>query len=161
MEADGAPGRDDLVALEEIRRLKARYCHLMDRKDWDAFGALFVEDASLTNLMPAVAAPDGSEHRPRRTTHGREAIVASVRDHLAGVLPSHHADTPDIQRTGPTTATGTWSALFLQGPGSIWGYGFYEEEYVLGPTGWRFADVVVDVRCLFGTPSSAVSATTD
>ena len=39
--------RDDLEALEAIRRLKARYFRYVDTKQWDRFGELFCEDAEL------------------------------------------------------------------------------------------------------------------
>ncbi len=36
-----------LLAIEEIKALKARYFRCMDTKDWDGFAALFTIDASL------------------------------------------------------------------------------------------------------------------
>ena len=37
----------DLVEIEEIRQLKARYFHLMDQKRWDEWEQVFCEDAHI------------------------------------------------------------------------------------------------------------------
>lgn len=39
---------DQLVAIEEIKALKARYFRCVDTKDWDGFGAVFATDAVST-----------------------------------------------------------------------------------------------------------------
>jgi hypothetical protein len=36
-----------LTALEEIRRTKARYCRLIDQKQWDSFRELFTPQIHL------------------------------------------------------------------------------------------------------------------
>ena len=36
-----------LVAQEEIRRLKARYCRFLDTKQWEKWGDLFTPDATV------------------------------------------------------------------------------------------------------------------
>lgn len=36
---------EELLAIEEIRKLKARYFRALDAKDWDAFAGVFAPDA--------------------------------------------------------------------------------------------------------------------
>jgi 3-phenylpropionate/cinnamic acid dioxygenase small subunit len=52
----------ELIAREQIRDVKARYCRLLDTKDWDGFAALFTEDAILDVSDDTGAAP----HRDHR-----------------------------------------------------------------------------------------------
>jgi hypothetical protein len=34
-----------LLTIEDIKAVKARYCRLLDTKDWVGFAALFIDDA--------------------------------------------------------------------------------------------------------------------
>ena len=36
---------EQLLDIEAIRAVKARYCRMLDTKDWDGFAGLFTEDA--------------------------------------------------------------------------------------------------------------------
>jgi uncharacterized protein (TIGR02246 family) len=122
-----------LVDLEEIKRLKARYFRALDRKEWDAFGAVFARDAVLevpeANLV----------HR------GRDAIVASVSAAVADTRTVHHGHMPEIEITGPDTARGIWAMFdYVEWPPSesgdrrgLQGYGHYLEEYVREDGEWR------------------------
>jgi hypothetical protein len=124
-----------LLDIEEIKQLKARYFRMLDRKDWDGFGLVFTRDAVLE--VPEVD----------MIVHGRDAIVASVREALTGARTVHHGHMPEISLTGNDIATGTW-AMFdyveWPGPGSgepvgLQGYGHYVEEYVREDGHWRIA----------------------
>jgi uncharacterized protein (TIGR02246 family) len=118
---------DELIALEEIRRLKARYCHSIDTKDWEAFAALFTEDAELHT----VGVPDAQPLR------GRDQIVRTVQSMLADKVSAHCAHTPVLDLTSPTTAVGTWGAIFTS-QGEPIQFGVYDEEYTRGDDGqWR------------------------
>jgi uncharacterized protein (TIGR02246 family) len=120
-----------LADLEEIKQLKARYFRLMDTKQWDAWGDVFSEDCSMDSGPPG--AP---------TVHGRREIVAYVRGHIEHVVTTHHGHMPEIQLTGPDTASGIW-AMFdqLRGPGfEVDGWGHYHETYRRCADGrWRIA----------------------
>ena len=78
---------------------------------------------------------------------GRDAIVASVSGALEGTRTVHHGHMPEIEITGPDTATGTWAmADYVEWPSGaagervgIQGYGHYVEEYVRHDGEWRIA----------------------
>lgn len=124
-----------LVAIEEIKRLKARYFRTLDRKDWDGFGRVFTQDAVLD-----VPEADMVEH-------GRDAIVAAVSKALRHTRSVHHGHMPEIEVTGPGTARGTWAMFdFVEWTrpesderAGLVGYGHYVEEYVREGGEWRIA----------------------
>lgn len=115
----------DLVALEEIRRLKYRYLRCVDLKLWDEFGAVFVEGAVAEYDTPVL----GETLR----LEGREAIVGYMRENLgAGKISAHTAGCPEIEVDGDR-ATGVWSLddtiIIPEHRVLIRGAAFYYDEY--------------------------------
>lgn len=117
-----------LLDIEAIKQLKARYFRCMDTKDWDGFRAVFTDDAVLE-----------AEGRVRE---GGDNIAGFIAKLLADVVTVHHGHMPEITITGPDTASGVWAMFdYLQFPGEdqkgFRGYGHYTEEYVRQEDGWR------------------------
>jgi hypothetical protein len=117
-----------LEEIEAIKRLKARYFRLMDTKQWDQWGDVFTEDAHLA------ASPD-----PNETFHGRTDIVKRVSAVLRDARTVHHGHMPEIELTGPDTATGIWAMYdFVDMPQLVLhGWGHYHEEYAKQGGAWR------------------------
>ena len=117
-----------LEEIEAIKRLKARYFRLMDTKQWDEWGDVFTEDAHLA------ASPD-----PNETFHGRADIVKRVSAVLRDARTVHHGHMPEIELTGPDTATGIWAMYdFVELPQLVLhGWGHYHEEYARQGGAWR------------------------
>ncbi|NYD47575.1 hypothetical protein BJY14_003558 [Actinomadura luteofluorescens] len=91
----------DLVALEEIRRLKHRYLRCVDLKLWDEFAGVFTEDAVAEYDTPVL----GETLR----LEGRDAIVEYMRSNLGpDKISAHTAGCPEIEIDGDR-ATGIWS----------------------------------------------------
>jgi hypothetical protein len=128
-----------LAALEEIRRLKARYCQYVDQKRWSELGALFATDA----VMGSERA--GTSH----TTQGRDAIVARIREVLAERPTLHHATNPDIRLCSPTSAEGTWTVSYTSQGGPT-GHGHYLESYVRRDGRWLCAKMTLRVDFVVG-----------
>jgi uncharacterized protein (TIGR02246 family) len=125
-----------LAAIEDIKRLKARYFRCLDTKDWDGFGRVFARDAVLE--VPEVG----------MVTEGSDAIAAGVGRALTGARTVHHGHMPEIEVTGPDTARGIWAMFdYVEWPPAepggdrvgIQGYGHYREEYVREDGEWRIA----------------------
>ena len=113
---------------EAIKKLKARYFRFLDTKRWKEFGELFADDAFFVN--PETGQP---------TVRGRQAIVERVRGFVKDAVTVHHGHMPEIELTGPTTATAIW-AMFDSvddGERSWQDYGHYEETYVKIDGEWR------------------------
>jgi uncharacterized protein (TIGR02246 family) len=124
-----------LLDIEAIKRLKARYFRTLDHRDWDGFGSVFATDAVLE-----VPEADMVEN-------GRAAIVASVSTALTGARTVHHGHMPEIELTGPDRARGTWAMQdYVEWPSGeagervgLTGYGHYLEEYVRQDGEWQIA----------------------
>lgn len=131
----------ELEDVLEIQALKAQYFAHLDAKRWSKLRELFTEDASFEGFAFAFAG-----------SNDREAFVTSLADFLADVRSQHHGGMPQLRRTGTHTARGVWSmqdyltwapnsrgykGIELPNLHGIHGYGFYEEEYARGASGWR------------------------
>jgi hypothetical protein len=123
-----------LTAIEDIRRLKARYFRCLDTKDWDGFRDVFASDGEMD--MRAEAGERG-------LVRGSQAIADFVRGVVGDVQTVHHGHMGEIEVTSPTTATGIWAMEDLLrwpagGPyGSMHGWGHYHETYAKPGDGWR------------------------
>jgi len=131
----------ELIARQHIMDVKARYCRVLDARDWDGFGALFTEDAVLD-----VREDTGSE-----PFHGRKAIIDTVQAAVAHARSSHQVHSPEITFDGPDAANVVWAmqdrVIWEKGKSpiptasGITGYGHYHERYVrLGGT-WLIASL--------------------
>lgn len=121
---------DDLVELEELRRLKHAYCRCVDTKDFVALGELFVQDGTASYGGGAI------------TLSGRDAIVSYLTGAMStAMLTSHIAVMPELELTSMTTATGVWAlrdVVLLTDLGLvIRGASYYSDRYVKTDDGWR------------------------
>jgi hypothetical protein len=123
---------DDLLAIEEIHQLKARYFRYLDSKQWDAFPSLFTSDAvfDMRNGL-------GEMSDPAAIMHGPVNITNFVRSAVHRMVTVHHGHMPEIRIVSPTTAEGTWAMEDVLcscnasnvGFKALRGYGHYWETY--------------------------------
>lgn len=128
-----------LLTLEDIRAVKARYCRLLDTKEWDGFAALFTEDAVM----------DVREDTGNPPITGIADIVAQVRFAVDHAASSHQVHTPEITLDGTDEAHGVWAMQDrvvwqagkspIPGVASITGYGQYHETYRRVGGVWKIA----------------------
>jgi hypothetical protein len=128
-----------LLAENEIKGLKARYCRLLDTKDWDGLTSLFLEDAVL----------DVQQDTGNPPIHGRAAIIEQIRVAVIDAASSHQVHTPEITLTGDDSAESIWAMQDrvvwqpgkspIPGVASITGYGQYHETYRKTNDGWKYA----------------------
>ena len=118
--------------VEEIKQLRARYCRVVDSQDWDAWGREVITEDFLFD-----GDGDGGAQK------GRDQVIAFVSESLRGGSTVHHCHTPEIEITGPDSATGIWAMqdhVKLPHDGKtimFRGAGHYHEEYVRTAQGWR------------------------
>jgi hypothetical protein len=131
---------EEFLAIEEIKRLKARYFRCMDTKDWSGFAQVFTVDAVMDMSEEAGAAPDDLSH----ITHGAADIAAMAEAGMKGVQTVHHGHMPEIEILSRTTARGIWAMedrlRWESGPvRNLHGFGHYHDTYERGAQGWRIA----------------------
>ena len=118
-----------LLAVEEIKKLKARYYRWMDTKQWPGWQDVFTADAVMD--VSEERLPGGAEATPMIT--GRDKIISFVSKVLEGVVTVHHGHMPEIEVTSDTTARGIWSMedklRWPDGKTTMHGYGHYHETY--------------------------------
>ncbi len=128
-----------LLAIEEIKQLKARYFRCIDTKDWAGLVDVFAPDA----VMDMTAGAAGG-----KVTTGAEEIARYVQrsGRLDEAVTVHHGHMPEIAMTSADTATGIWSMedeiWWNEGAfplASLHGYGHYHETYVRQGGTWRIA----------------------
>ena len=131
-----------LEGVEEIKRLKARYCaYCDDNYDVDNIVSLFVEDAVW-------------ESATFGRFEGRDGIRKFFVD-APEMLPFavHMVMNPIIEVNGDT-ATGIWylfqACTFGESGRAVWGSARYDEEYVKDNGVWRFKHLVLTSH--FWTP---------
>jgi hypothetical protein len=127
---------DRLLAIQEIKQLKAKYFYAYDHKDW----AMWRDE---------VWAPEGRLEVPEmgRDIGPRDAMIEWVIAQSADQVSVHHGHMPIIEITSDTTAKGIWAMedrLYrskehpLNGDTHfVVGFGHYHETYVKLDVGWR------------------------
>jgi uncharacterized protein (TIGR02246 family) len=120
--------------VEEIKKLKARYFRSLDSKDWDTYAGVFAEDC-VVDLRRSQGP----------LCHGREEFAAYARS-LSIIQSVHHGHMPEIDLTGPDTATGVWVLEDY----NIWedgrqnhGWGHYLETYVKRDGRWYIKQMML------------------
>ena len=131
----------DLIALEEIRRLKHRYLRSLDLKRWDEFALTLAEDATADYGTPV--------YGDRLQLAGRDEITTFMSSRLGPeVITVHLAGQPEIDIDGDA-ATGTWAmqdtVIATEHQMVIQGAAFYEDRYRRDADGvWRISHTGYD-----------------
>jgi SnoaL-like domain len=114
---------NDMLEIESIKQLKARYCRHLDTKDWSAWRGIFTDDF----------VSDTSEAGGQIVV-GADEFVAYIRKTLGKpTQPTvHQVHAPEIELISATTARGVWALedVVRLAPGlNLKGYGHYHETY--------------------------------
>jgi hypothetical protein len=113
----------ELMAIEAIKQLKARYCRHLDTKDWPAWRAIFTDD-----FVSDTTDAGG------KLIIGADEFVAFTRKSIGrpSQATAHQVHAPEIELTSATAARGVWALqdVVRFGPGvTLVGYGHYHETY--------------------------------
>ncbi len=114
----------------------AEVASALDRRDWEALGASFTDDAE------------------GYSASGRDAIVAVVRAHLGGCGPSQHLlGNHRIEIDGDTARSLTYGRVHhvaADGDAVYECFGEYDDRWVRSPGGWRLTRRVFTVSYELG-----------
>ncbi len=120
-----------LAEIEEIKQLKARYCRLLDTKQWDAWRDVFVDDFTGIYELPPNPASEFSS---------ADAIVETNKVILRDAETTHQVFSPEIEIGDGGSAGGVWAMFdFVRLPAFAFkGYGHYHDRYLKCTDGqWR------------------------
>ena len=135
---------DRLIAIEDIKQLKARYFRALDTQDWALLESVFAEDAifdfSQANIDPHFPVEGYASTPP---VQGRTQIVEAIRSTIVGFATVHHGHIPEIDIGSDSTATGIWpmeervhgitgETIFDRN-----GFGHYHETYEKVDGAWQ------------------------
>lgn len=122
---------NELIAVEQIKQLKARYLRGLDTNDWTVFASTMTEDCS--------AQYNGG----KLSFTTREAIVSFMRENLSGdkVLTLHQGHQPEIYLIDKSNARASWYlqdlVIHLEAGMRIYGSAIYEDAYRLEDGEWK------------------------
>ena len=126
---------EQLLTIEAIKRLKARYFRFVDTKNWEGFASLFTDDVIF----------DISSGHFNCVLHSPTEIIEMVSPAMKDCVSVHHGHCPEITITSDTTAEGIWAMedklIWAEGADSpvrtMHGYGHYHETYRKIEGEWR------------------------
>jgi hypothetical protein len=137
---------DRLLAIEDIKQLKARYFRLMDTKDWEALRTVFCDDAVFDARASLSIDGKGEAGRAAEsndwTYRGGDVIVEFIKGAIGTQRTVHHGHCHEVQLLSPSEASGViamedqiWDHGGLAV--SLHGCGHYHETYRLIDGRWR------------------------
>src|ERR1700738_5212158 len=110
---DAMDAIERLLAIEEIKKVKARYFRFVDTKDNERFLEQFTEDLHWAAL--------DCEGNVQIEVHSRDemgAFLAPMTDARVEGFSVHHGHTPEIDVVDDRTATGVWAfSDYIRMPG--------------------------------------------
>lgn len=139
---------ESLIAIEEIKQLKARYFRYMDMQQWDKLATVWAEDA-VYDATDALRNGSGDDTLDQKLgddwiNTGRDNIVRFIAGALDMMQSAHHGHMPEITIQSPTSASAIWPmsdvvrrvvdgrvVLKLEGEGHYW------ETYVKVGDKWQ------------------------
>jgi len=120
-----------LLAIEELKMLRIRFCRAIDTCDWDKLQSTMTEQC---RLYFADETGTGKLNLDKPVEiHGRKAILEFVQMFTAGRRMVHIATMPEIEFESDDRARGLWNVE-----------GFSEGMAPMGLVGMGFEDVVDD-----------------
>ena len=111
---------EQLLAIEEIKRVQYKYAYSADHHNWDDFASVFAPDALFDEHDFPIARKPGTNEPVSSATSayleakasgtewpviGRDAIRAQVANTRADHTMVHHLFNPEVDLTSDTTAT--------------------------------------------------------
>lgn len=147
---------DKLLAIEDIKQVKARYWRTMDRRDWKGYEQSFTDDCvfdvSMSGIVPELGklpTHDSPGMVPEHIRHGAKDIRQFVEQLLTGVRSVHQGHIPEIEILSATEATAIFPFEdvldFPEGvsPRHIHGFGHYHEKYRRIGERWYIAELII------------------
>jgi SnoaL-like domain len=138
-----------LLDREEIRDLALRYCDAIVRRDVDGVMDVFAEDGEFVvpeqafHVDEKITGPEKAERRYQ----GLAALRKMYAESMISPAPLPMAGNNIVRLSGENTAVGRCMAQIRFAHNSkLLSVGYYDDEYVRTPRGWKFKRRRVDLR---------------
>jgi hypothetical protein len=135
-----------LVAIEEIKQLKARYFRTMDTRDFDSMALVFCKDALFDCSEGSRVLPVGGDWKGPTgpVKRGRGEIIKWVSESFANATSVHHGHCHEITVDSETEAHGVIAMEdYIRGLDRetkfVHATGHYTETYRFEDGAWRIA----------------------
>jgi len=138
---------EELMEIERIKQLKARYFRTMDSKDWKGMRQVFADDVVMDTTESG-----------GNLIEGADEFMDFLEPTLRDAITVHHGHMPEIEVTSETTARGVWALqdtiLWPNGTRMV-GYGHYHETYEKVGGQWKIkSSTLTRLHTDFTTPES-------
>jgi uncharacterized protein (TIGR02246 family) len=138
---------EELMEIERIKQLKARYFRTMDSKDWKGMRQVFADDVVMDTTESG-----------GNLIEGADEFMDFLEPTLRDTVTVHHGHMPEIEVTSETTARGVWALqdtiLWPNGTRMV-GYGHYHETYEKVAGQWKIkSSTLTRLHTDFTTPES-------
>lgn len=133
----------ELLQLNAIKTLKARYFLYLDTKQWDDWLALFTDDAELAwDSSVSTRGGDGQTASFSGRASIRENVILGILDPATTV---HQGHTPVLELVSDTEASGIWAMEDIVYGGTsgsvVHGWGHYHETYLKDDGEWKISSL--------------------
>jgi hypothetical protein len=136
-----------LLAIEEIKQLKARYFRTMDTRDFAGMKQVFAHDIRFDCSEGFLFTPLGGDPigSVGPVTEGRDNVMAWITHSMSGFTSVHHGHCHEITIDSDTEAHGVIAMADYIRAGDrttqlIEGAGHYWEKYRFEDGAWRIAE---------------------
>lgn len=136
----------DLVGIEEIKQLKARYWRAVDMRDFQLLRSVFTADC-VVDFRDAMLERDETKLWPDPDKFCEDTKLAT-----RGIITVHHGFPPEISVTSEQEAEGIWpfeDLVWVNEPNPLLpfkqlrGYGHYREKYRKTTAGWKIQSMYI------------------
>ena len=131
-------GTEEILAREEIRELRYRYCRATDARDFEAVEACFTPDVCI-------------DYGPVGKFDSRDALLNMMRGYAESnsIIGLHTALNPIIEFTSQSSATVSWVSQFSShDPAtgtSVKQSGTYTDQCVKTESGWKIKSAIYEM----------------
>jgi len=140
-----------LLAIEEIKTVKARYFRGVDTGDAELVRGILAEECVLDYMGCCTDPKTGKDFLPAMNAvmKGRSAWSSKGLSAF-GIVSAHHGHNCEVTVTSDTTASAIWSMtdhLFMPAgsPFSVMtGYGYYHETYEKSGGAWKIKTLRIE-----------------
>ena len=141
-----------LLAIEDIKRLRYRFCHVLDARDWSGVESLMTEGVTFRFTDESGAGLLGQDGPIR--LESRQATVGFMKQFVGPSASVHIGGMAEIDVHSAVSAHGRWAMQgFTEGGGALglavgMGLEVIEEDYVQVDGRWLISSIDARIKAV-------------